>query len=200
MGFLSWLKEKRRDKTRDRLCAGLCAMGYDAHMVELGRQEEDLGVGKKGKSLGMIEIPSSPIRYVNVVRNEEQTFQGPTNIIYSNIYLIPDPNVYTDQHLECVGVKNRPILGKVVDIRWEGEARGGLIEHMNQDSLVNRTLVKYKDTVSVTSRSEYKCWAMLSSSSKPSRVGLEHRQSVPSSELWDCYERIARHLLESSGK
>ncbi len=53
------------DKTRDKLCSHLCAMGVDARIAERGRLEERLRT--RWSSLGLIAIGNSPICWGNVL-------------------------------------------------------------------------------------------------------------------------------------
>ena len=67
MGFFNNIKETLRDKTRDKVCTRLCAIGVESRMAERGRSEEHIGARVIGASLGLIEIQDSPICWVNVV-------------------------------------------------------------------------------------------------------------------------------------
>jgi len=61
----------------------------------------------------------------NVVR-EESHDQGGVTYYYRNIYLVPDPYIRTKGYLKAksIRVKNIPLIGRVVDIRWKGKLRG----------------------------------------------------------------------------
>jgi len=76
-------------------------------------------------SLGLIDINGWPIPLVNVVR-EESHDQGGVTYYYRNIYLVPDPYIRTKGYLKAksIRVKNIPLIGRVVDIRWKGKLRG----------------------------------------------------------------------------
>jgi hypothetical protein len=70
-GFFDRIEERLRDKRIDELCAGLCAIGLHAQLAELGRPEEHVGARfGRAKSIGLIEIQGSPIRWVSVLKEE----------------------------------------------------------------------------------------------------------------------------------
>ena len=64
------MKEKLRDKTRDKLVHSLNTLGVGAMMAERGRQEESIRKSWGKRSLGVIDIPQGPIRCINVVRQD----------------------------------------------------------------------------------------------------------------------------------
>lgn len=195
------LKEKFRDKTRDSLCADLCALGINAQMAERGRPEEHIIVLDRGlylnvrrESLGLIEIRDSPIRWVNVVRRRLGGFI-PERISYSNEYLVPDPNMPTKQYLKAKSVSKRnvPLTGIITDLHWEGDLEGDSIRRMNEDILLKEALIELKEDLEIGGYPDYQHWAIATKWLSADRLRVSREQ-------WDCYETIARHLLESSGK
>ena len=221
MGFFGMLKEKLRSKKRDRLCAALCAIGLDARMAQRGQPEERIG---NGTSLGLIEIGDSPIRFVNMLI--EASGAPGTHTITSLLYLVPDQTRPAVGYLESVRIKSVPRLGQIAHIRWESkmasdadylvstllsqgvipkqdfltmlekdmEVESNLLERLNQDMRLERALFSLEDDITVQGYPEFNCWAI--SSSRYESGWPETRQPAPSREKWDCYETIARHLLE----
>ena len=63
MSFLSRVRERFREKTRESFCAHLQSLGIDVHMAERGRAEEKIG---NAGSLGLIDVAEGPIRWVNL--------------------------------------------------------------------------------------------------------------------------------------
>ena len=61
-----WPKEALRDKAREKIYSGLCAIGIPARLAEKGRPEEAFGKGQ-GKSLGLIDIEEGPVRWINIL-------------------------------------------------------------------------------------------------------------------------------------
>ena len=188
MRFFDTLKEKLRNKSRDNVCVYLCSIGLDARMVERGRPEERIG---EGRSLGLIEIRGSPIRWVNLIG--QVSYSGPItggggDLII--VYLIPDSTISTVGHMDFIRVKRVPALGPVVGAQWKGNTESNIISQLNQDVLLNQTLIRLEEQIRVQSHPECMCWAIL----------ISRWRVLPSRKQWDCYETIARHLLESRGK
>ena len=98
MSFFSKLREARRDKTRDELCAHLQSLGIEAQMVPRGRAEEKIYPGPR-RSLGVIDIAEGPIPWVNVTIatsavGRDEDFDTPYYLIrrsrYQNRARIPE--------------------------------------------------------------------------------------------------------------
>jgi len=199
---------------REKLCTDLCAIGVDARWVEPGQLQEvidaDWGAQPFSEiptSLGLIEVRHSPIRLVNVLT--KSVYQGQNygyEDFYKNVYLVPDSTIFPDSTMfwegyempvhgygRSVRVKNVPLFGRVVGLRWKGEFDGDIITGLGQDVLLNLTLIRLKEDIEIHSYPEYGCWTI----STPSN---QDEPTAPSREKWDCYERIARHLLETSVK
>lgn len=206
----SIIMKKRSDASvMSELYNGLCAIGVDARMTERGRMEERVGEKRlraatsiltrytaKGKSQGLIEIRDSPIRWVNVVKGEISGADHP-HTEFSSVYLVEDPNVCSKRYLTSVPVKSRPIFGRVVDLRWKGNFEADLIRRMNEDVSLNRRLRVLKEDVEINSYPERRCWSISPSCYQHRSVwGGSRWQPTPSRGQWNCYETIARHLLE----
>ena len=179
MGFFDKIGEKLRDKTRDRLCAALCAMGIDARLAERDRVEEEFG--GKG-SIGLIEIPEGPIRWVNVCKRG----YNPETHYYTD-YGVPDPRLEPDSQEPFMhSVRNKTFLGfgQVVDVQWEGEDWGtGVIDRLNSDHQLKHPIMESHD-VKIEAIGDYGCWI----------ISIKTRD-IPSEELLSCYQTIAQHLL-----
>jgi len=192
----------RVDEPRDKLYADLCAIGLDARMVEPGQlQEVDGDYG--GTSLGLIEIRHRPIRLLNVLTKSYHTQYGYEDF-YRNVYLVPDSTIFPESTMfregyetpvrgygRSVRVKSVPLFGRVVDLRWEGNFKGNLIKRLDKDVSLKESLIRLEEDITIISYPEYGCWTI----SPPS---LSNQLTTPSREQWDCYETIARHLLEST--
>lgn len=202
-------------EAKDKAYACLCGIGLDARMAEKGRPEEHIarpkgGIGAYllsclsgstwgGKSLGLIEIQGSPIRWVNMVKGITGDAGG--RAFYGNALLIPDSTIRKEGYLELesVRVKSVPVVGQVVDFRWQARLtimdesqqqtligrKEDLVKRLGQDALLNQTLIRLKEDIKMRSYPEYGYWVILI-------------ELTPSREQWDCYETIARHLLEGS--
>lgn len=167
----------------------------------------------QGKSVGLVEIQHSSIRWVNCLRQSDQSGN-----LYTKVYLVPDPRVFGERRLQLnsVRVRNRPIFGPVVDLHWEAylantktirwlvtdllidlqqiNLQSDLIMRLDGDVWLRQSLIKLNKDVTIRIYPEHGCWAIWSSI-------WSRSQTTPSrDEQWDCFETIARHLLESSGK
>lgn len=212
------------DKHRmDKLCASLCGSGLDAQMVE--RRQPEQHVARHGggpiagllgfssdKSLGLIEIQGSPIRWVNVIKEKGGQHRGDT---FRIAYLVPDTTVSGKRYLELksVRVKSIPVFGRVVDLRWKGKYEGenvvidetlialkeDLIRRLSQEVLLGQTLVKLKEDIEICGYPEYECWAISSSWDPMDWLGRP-RKPATLRERWECYEIVATILLGSSRK
>ena len=61
------------------MCTSLCEIGLNARIAELGLPEEDIGKNEgitHGKSLGLIEVQDSPIRWVNILKSVKRKMLG----------------------------------------------------------------------------------------------------------------------------
>ena len=185
------LKGKLRDKTRDRLCADLCAMGINAQLMERNQPEEKIGgIGSKGvDSLGLISISEGPIHWINV---RKITVLGPFGLGGSHTdwytdYGVPDRKLATSSYrfaMSTFRVKTFPVVGRVTDLHWSGNDRGpGIIDRLNSDTSIKQPIMESRD-VAIQSHNEHGCWI----------ISTKTRE-IPSRELWNCYQSIAQHLL-----
>jgi len=199
MGFLNAFKKMFRGK-RYKVCDRLCAMGVDARIPERGRPEENIGMDawpwgrgeRPFESEALIEIRGSPIRWVNVLAVEKPGGQYVTStyVVTRWVYVVPDPCVSTQAGYmlaKSVRVRSVPLIGSVSNIRWDCKSPSNLIKRISDDVFLNQSLIRLNEDITLCSFLEYNCWSILSS--RP-----------PSREKWNCYETIARHLLESSKK
>lgn len=202
MGFSVHQETKQPNGLVLNMRSNLYAIGVDAHMVERGRPEEHIHGSSKGRSMGLIEIRHSPIRWVNVLRYQASigTIWNPPTTSYQNVYIVHDPTVYRKRKLKSVRIKDIPLIGQVVGVRWKGNCSGSVMKRINEDLLLNRALVRYKGDIEIRSDPKYRCWAISSSWWTWVRDRMEASQSPPYPEEWGCYETIARHLLESGEK
>jgi len=186
MGFLGKAKEALRDKTRDKVCTYLNRVGVDAKLAERGTKEEKASIPRWLNSLGLIEISKSPINFVHVVY--VQTRYGR---YYSTLYLVHDPSVYYPSvydkgHLKARSkrVKERPVIGKVKDVVWEGNLGENIIQRLNEDQYLKQELIRLRHDVKVGTCPDISYWKIEVKGCLVNQVR----------EKWDIYEAIARHL------
>jgi len=138
MEIFRTLKEMLRDKTRDKVCTRLCAVGVDARIAERGRPEEKLGCIGLKRSLGLVEIHREPIHWVNVI-NWTQHFPGNVQK-YMNVYLVHAPYLSTKSKLNGNEIGQR----------------------IKKDVLLNQSLIGLDRDIEILAFPEDKCWAILS--------------------------------------
>ena len=197
-------------KTIDKVASGLRAIGLDARVVEGSHRGSTLGwlLRDDDQSLGLIEIHHSPIRWVNVIKEKRYVGQGPyggsKEVEYRNVYVVSDPHVSAKggyRLIESAQVKSIPVVGRVVDIRWKSKSQDELVRRLSEDVLLTQALAKLKENVTIRSFLEYQCWSISSSRTSTGNIPwILFTHPAPSRAQWNCYETIARNLLEYSGK
>ena len=164
------------DRTRDKLCAGMQAMGVDARMAERGRLEEKTGEG----SLGVLDIAQGPIRWINVREEGSGEDHG-----YITEYGVPDQRHLPQLQIRSIRVKTFPVIGRVVDVRWEGtDGDLDILQRLSNDQAIKHSIMVTKDEVTVVTRHDRGCWLV-----------VRKTAATPSPEQWRCYQGIAERLL-----
>ena len=118
------MREKLRDKTRDDLAHALNSLGVRAEMAERGRVEEKINNSWINRSLGVIDLPEGPIRWINILKRDRSKNSPPKWWI--NL-CIPDERpvlIHKEVKVRTVRKKSFPLFGKVVDVAWKGEDYG----------------------------------------------------------------------------
>jgi hypothetical protein len=173
--------EKSEAKIRDQVCAGLRAIDVEAHLAKRGRAEEKTGHG----SLGLIEVSGGPIGWINVRKVSKP--DGGTS--YITDYGIPDRRLKPDSsEIRVSSAHTRTFLlwGRVINLRWKGDDFGsGIVARLNSDVFIKESVLSTAD-VAISAHGRYGCWTISSATF-----------AVPSTEIWNCYQTIAQHLLES---
>jgi hypothetical protein len=191
MGFFDKAKELVGYKTRDNICAGLCALGVDAYTAGDCRLVEVYSFGDstdlyEGEG---INIREGPIRWVSIVG---ATLGGLFDTPVSHdphmvAYGVPDPRLEPNApkvQIKSVRVKGVPGVGKAVDLHWRGNDFGlGIINRLNSDVLLKDPITNSHD-VKISAHACYGYWIISTDKMRP-----------PSQELWNCYQSIAQHLL-----
>ena len=176
-----------RDKSRDKICAGLQSLGVNARMAARG----------SGDSLGIIDIDDEPISWVDVRKVVTQHAGGSgyggggSSTTYYTDYGVRvayRPPVTT---IRSVRRKRFPLVGKVVDAEWSanGVDRTGLVagvlQRLREDGQVREAIMATRD-VEITGHSSF--WVITTQT-----------REVPTRQAWDCYPAIARHLIAAEG-
>ena len=71
------MKEKLRDKTRDNLTNALHSLDVKAEMAERKRAEEKVHNAWWNRSLGVIDLPEGPVRWINITKKDQSKDSPP---------------------------------------------------------------------------------------------------------------------------
>jgi hypothetical protein len=202
MSFFRKLRELvigKPERTRDELCAILQSYGIEARLADRKCPEEKIGSGRwrnigpvpflaatQGISLGVIDVTTGLIRWVNVL--EYQFEDSPTDYWY--VYCIMDQRLYLgfpSVHLKSALIR-KSWLGEVIGVKWKGEDYSlGIVERLSQPSITKVIFDSYRQGIAadleIDAEPGHGCWAITI-------------KTVPSQELWNCYQSIAARLLE----
>ena len=208
------IKTRLKDRTRRRLFTDLRAMDLNVHIAERGQSEEGVSGGLMGNSLGLIGVPGSPIKWINLLEHPASRYASAT---YTNVYVVPDSRVRSGGYLELRSTRKRSasVYGRVIDLywtanfvgtrvvvnpeeEWDDDMEERLLDRMNNDAALKTGLIKLNEDITIRSVPNFWCWTISSGSYQESGLSYELKRLAPSREQWDCYETIARHLLEAS--
>ena len=120
-------------------------------MAESGRAEQHISETKNVDWQGLIEIHDSPIHWVNILRDKSQRYgpgEGSPNE-YTNVLIVPTHTTSTEGHLEVKSVRVRevPLFGRVVDLRWEANSKNNLIESLSENIELKQSLIRLREDV-----------------------------------------------------
>ena len=188
------------DRTREEVCTLLQSYGVGVRLAERRRWEEKIG-GKRGRwilhpfsltwvsrgdSIGIVIVDAEPILWINVLKYQFE--DSPTDYWY--LYGIPDYRLYPGSpsvHLKSALIR-KSWLGEVIGVKWKGEDYGlGIIERLSKLSITNVILDSHWQGINadleINAEPKHSCWLMWT-------------KTIPTQELWDCYQSIAGELLE----
>ena len=199
MGFFDAVRELFRDHTRDNLCAELQTLGVNARMADRGRPEEDTG---EGTSLGIIDIVGGSIPWVNVrkVTTSGGGYEDGDDSVttcytdYGVPVGYPTPNVT----IKSARRKGFPLLGAVIDAEWSAEGSNpdagvvaDILRRLGEDATVRDAIMATRDVKIIVGPH---------GPQREGRLGWvisTQTRAVPTRQAWDCYQAIARHLIEA---
>lgn len=180
-------RQSYRNETVSHICTTLQKFGLDAMVTTRGRIVE----GIKGQGCdGIIHVPEGLIVWVKVyeaIHTDES--RGYTYTDYCIDYGIPDFRLgpdFSQINIQSNHVKNIPLVGHVVDLRWKGfDDNRGIIDRLNNDTQLRQAMMGRRD-VNIRAFGDSSCWLLWT---------MSPIFPVLSRELWDCYQSIAQHLL-----
>ena len=192
MGVFDTLRERIRDKSREKICAGLQSLGVNARMAALGRPEEYTG---PGHSFGIIDINDGPIPWISVFYTThlaEGTSGTRVVIIYYTHYGVSVPYRPPSTTIKSVRRRRFRLLGKVIDAEWsaKGSDRDSdlvqdVLRRLGDDGHVRQAVIATRDVEIIGSG---RGWVISTMT-----------RDVPTGQAWECYQAIARHLIAAGG-
>jgi hypothetical protein len=171
-------------------------------MSERGRSEEgitpttrpSLIMDSSGPfSLGVINISAGPIQWVITEKgfDEPVTWAWGGAVIYTSHYGVPDPKIqpsFPKVRLTSKRIKRFGLVGKVTGLRWRGEDFGlGLVDRLNGDPALAIAIITGRGGLDIRVHPKHGCWTLT--------TGRNGGPPIPSLELWDSYQTVARQLL-----
>ena len=168
---------------RDQVCAHFQSLGVTASNAALGRPEERMGEGAYS-SQGLLDISGGLISWINVVTRVERKDVGLL------IYGIPASNLSRIGEIQLWSVRKKslPIVGPIVDIRWESYIHlPQAFRLLDEDILLKQLMVRsLREDVEIRSQPSHGYWLL--------QVGRGDLLHLPSLEEWNCYQAIASVL------
>ena len=172
----------------------LRSIGVNAQIAEpslVEYVERVIGASIVGSPMSItFDIPDSPIRWFNWMSHVKWVgvSSGPGGYIRTfTRYGVPDERL--SPSLSAVKItsklkKSLLGLGRIVDMQWKGEDGGlGIIDRLNSDVSLKGPIMESRGDVEIRAYRPYGCWI------------IRDKSYLPSGELWNCYQAIARHLL-----
>jgi hypothetical protein len=170
--FIDRLLKSFQNPVREDIVLELCTIGVDAELLDRGLPEEE----SAERSLGMILIRGSPIRWINVGLETVVKDNGSYAFDYLQ-YAIPDSRPLP-RFLVSSKFK-RTFTGLITDVWWEGDKEKlGIAEKLESNEYIIDVLVSYGAKIQVITDPQYGCWII--------NGGILD---------WRCLELIAECLL-----
>ncbi len=171
------------DPRTARLCAALVNLGVQAQIADRSWVRKNLPSWLQ-ELPAVIEIEEGPIKWANLSQGDTTSSTAEPSVSYG----IPDPRIgssFPQVEIHSVRVRDFPMLGKVFNVSWSGyDAELGLLSRLNSDASA-RQPVQVLGDLQISSHAEDACWLLTDPTGDQN----------PSSELWDLYQTLARHLL-----
>ena len=169
----------------EQLLRHLQEIGVKASLVEGDGEEGKVGVSRVSgqKSVGVIEIASRNMDYINVIGVASQY-----GVNYFLDYLVRSPGWSGNRRQKktrMVRKKSPAIWGRVVDIEWKGDDY--LSQQLNLD-------YRLKDILLQTELKELKSNIVIFPEPKYEYARVRTAYLLPSSDLFEAINIIARHI------
>ena len=181
------MKEKLRDKTRDNLTNALNSLGVKAEMAERKRAEEKIHNAWWNRSLGVIDLPEGPVRWINIIKKDQSKDSPPMWWIN---FCIPDERLISSRReieIKTVRKKTFPLFGKVVGVTWKGNDHStGLVSRLSYDETAKNLATRIGNIKIRSYSEEFQGWTL-----------QVDRRFKPTIQDWQTIQKIADYLLSA---
>ena len=184
------IREKWRDKTRDEIAGAINSLGIKAEMAERKRTEEKILNPWWTRSLGIIDIPEGPIKWINVIKKDGSDKSPPRWWI---IFGIPDGRLTSNRQnikIRTIRKKSFPLFGKIIDVTWKGNDHGtGIVDALSNDEATDNLAERIGNLEIRTHAKEFHGWTL--------QVDRKLNWFEPSTtgEDWGDIQKITNYLL-----
>ena len=156
-------------------------------MTERGDVEEQVENSWYQRSLGVIDLPEGPIRWINILKKDGTNKSPPQWWV---VLGIPDKRSISSHQtvqIKTVRKKTFPLFGKVVDVTWKGnDSDTDLVNVLSTDPAI-KTLSQRIGNLEIKNHSnEFQGWTL-----------TVDRQFSPTNQDWETLEKVADHILSS---
>ena len=187
---------------RDAFFAGLEEIGVKAEMVdpeEFGYSTESFGFLRTWKVIGLIKIAEGPITRAVMMRTRVRH-----RAAYFVCYLAPDIEIDTRNQVNIHSLRETARVGflglkkRSTKFDWAGQDLDlGIVERLNADKDLKDFLLVNDSNVEITINPQDGYWGLTTNVLHGREGGAlsPNRPRSPTTQEWQCYESIARHLV-----
>jgi|TARA_Y100000310_G_scaffold295477_1_gene326857 hypothetical protein len=191
--MITILRDKLRDKSRDKLAQDLNSLGVTAVLANRGRVEEKIENSWYQRSLGIIDIPEGLVQWINILKKDGGKDSPPRWWV---VLGIPDERPIPKHQAVNIKTKRKrafPLFGKIVDVTWKGNDFGtGLSNDLYYDEAV-KNLAKNTGNLTIHSYAkEFQGWTL----QIDCRLG--RWRFKPTNQDWTAIQKIANYVLSSA--
>jgi len=191
------MKDKFRDKTRDQLLDTLNLIGVKAKMTErkgvnlgklsISKDLEKIENSWYQRSLGLIEVSESPIKWINVLKKDGSDKSPPRWWIVMGV---EDTRVLSTSRkiqIKTIRKKKFPIFGKVIGVDWQGSDKDtNLAARLSKDEATKLLATRVGNIEIKIQTKEFKGWTI-----------TVDRKFNPTIEDWKTLQTVADYLLSA---
>ena len=182
------MREKLRDKTRDKLAEQLNAIGVTATLSGRDRPEEKVGNRLFRRSLGIIDITDGGlIKWINIIKQDRQKDSPPRWWIYLGVPGDMQLPKSRSVNIRTKRKKSFPLFGKIIGVTWKGQDRNhGLAKKLSDDVETHNLATGIGNIRVQTLHEDFNGWS----------IEIDRRFD-PTPEIWKSLQRVADISVKS---